>query len=271
MQVAAALALARTLAVDRLDAQLLLAHCLGRPRTWLIAHGDDALAADDEARYRQLLTRRAADVPLAYLVGSREFHGLPFAVTPAVLVPRPDTEVLVDWALELIPAERPAQVLDLGTGSGAIAVALAHARPAWSLTAVDVDRQALAVAARNASELGTTVELEVSDWWQGLRGRRFDLAVSNPPYIAGDDPHLAQLQHEPRLALTPGGDGLDALRAVVRDAPVHLVPGGWLLLEHGHDQADSVQALLHDAGFSDLQTRLDLAGHTRCTGGRLSV
>jgi release factor glutamine methyltransferase len=269
MRIATALALARELGVDRLDVQLLLAHQLQRPRTWLIAHDDAELAPDAEATLRHALIQRADGVPLAYLVGSREFHGLPFAVTPAVLVPRPDTEVLVDWALDVLPAERRAQVVDLGTGSGAIAVSLAHARQAWSLTATDVDATALAVAMDNAKSQSVQVEVLLGSWWQAVQGRRFDLAVSNPPYIAGDDPHLSTLQHEPQLALTPGGDGLEALRVLIAGAPRHLQRGSWLLLEHGHDQAEPVRALLQDAGFRDVQTRRDLSGHERCSGGRL--
>jgi release factor glutamine methyltransferase len=266
-----ALAKARALGVDRLDAQLLLGHVVQRPRTWLIAHGDDELSAADATAYGRLLERRAEGEPLAYLVGEREFHGLSFAVSPAVLVPRPDTEVLVDWALELM-ADHPApRVLDLGTGSGAIAVTLAHRHRAAHLLATDCSAEALAVARGNAARHQVKIEFLQANWWEGLAGRRFDGVVSNPPYIAGEDPHLPALRHEPRLALTPGGDGLDALRCIVAGAAAHLVPGGWLLLEHGHDQGPAVRQLLCAAGFAEVETRRDLAGLDRCTGGRGAI
>jgi release factor glutamine methyltransferase len=267
--VADALARARALGIDRLDAQLLLGHQIGQSRSWLIAHGDDALAPADELAYLQLLQRRADGEPLAYLVGEREFHGLMLTVTPAVLVPRPDTECLVDWALDLMAEQATPRVLDLGTGSGAIALALAHRQPAASLTATDCSAEALAVARANAARHGLQVHFHHADWWDGVGGPAFDLVVSNPPYIAGEDPHLGALRHEPQLALTPGGDGLGALRRIVAGAPAHLRPGGWLLLEHGYDQGAAVRQLLHGAGFEALQTRTDLAGVDRCTGGRL--
>ena len=267
-----ALAQARALGLDRLDAQLLLAHRLGRSRSWLLAHDDAPLAPPDAQACRQLFERRAAGEPLAYLVGEREFHGLGFAVSPAVLVPRPDTELLVDWALESLAGELAApRVLDLGTGSGAIAVTVAHRRPAATLTATDIDAAALAVARANAARHRVDVEFLQTGWWQGLAGRQFDLVLSNPPYIAGDDPHLPALRHEPVLALTPGGDGLDALRQIVAGAPAHLAAGGWLLLEHGHDQGAAVRSLLQAAGLVGVQTRRDLAGRERCTGGRRSA
>jgi len=266
MRVADALARARAAGVARLDAQLLLAHHARCSRAWLIAHDDAPLDSAVAAAFVEDLGRRAAGLPLAYLVGEREFHGLALQVTPAVLVPRPETETLVDWALELV---RPGQkVLDLGTGSGAIALAVKQAQPAAQVSATDRSTQALAVAAANGRRLGLAVEWIAGDWWQPLAGRRFDVVLSNPPYIAGDDPHLAALAHEPRAALTPEGDGLDALRAIVAGAPAHLDPGGWMLLEHGHDQADRVQQLLTDCGFEATETRADLAGIARCTGAR---
>jgi release factor glutamine methyltransferase len=267
--VADALAHARALGIDRLDAQLLLGHQIGQSRSWLIAHGDDALAKTDEHAYQQLLQRRAAGEPLAYLVGEREFHGLMLSITPAVLVPRPDTECLVDWALALMAAQTAPRVLDLGTGSGAIALALAHRQPSALLTATDCSFEALAVARTNAARHRLPVRFLQADWWDGMHGSAFDLVVSNPPYIAGNDPHLEALRHEPQLALTPGGDGLDALRRIVAGAPKHLLPGGWLLLEHGYDQGAAVRQLLQQAGFAAVQTRTDLAGVDRCTGGRL--
>lgn len=268
MQVAAALALARTQGLDRLDAQLLLAWRLHRPRSWLIAHDDEELPPPIEQRFRDDITQRAAGVPLAYLVGEREFHGLRFAVNPAVLVPRPDTEVLVDWAFEELAGRSSPRVLDLGTGSGAIAVSVARARPDAVLTATDIDAGALAVARQNAQANQVDIEWLIGSWWAPLTGRRFELVLSNPPYIAADDPHLPALVHEPRHALTPGGDGLDALRTIVAEAPSHLFAGGQLLVEHGFDQGPAVRALLAAAGFQAVGTRQDLAGHDRCSGGR---
>ena len=268
----AALARARAAGLDRLDAQLLLAAVLGRDRSWLMAHGDDALAPDQAAQFDTLAARRSAGEPVAYLLGRQEFHGLTLQVSPAVLVPRPDTETLVDWALELLGTELAAagrpQVLDLGTGSGAIALAIKHRCPRAVLTAVDTSADALAVAESNARALGLPIALLPGHWWTPVAGRRFELIVSNPPYIAGDDHHLDALHHEPRLALTPGGDGLDSLREIVAGASAHLHDGRWLLLEHGHDQAGAVRALLAAAGLQDVSTRRDLGGNDRCTGGR---
>jgi release factor glutamine methyltransferase len=267
LRIADLLAHARSMAVDRLDAQLLLAHHLQRPRAWLLAHDDAELTPAQTQALQADLQRRAAGVPLAYLVGEKEFHGLVLKVNAAVLVPRPETELLVDWALECL-AGRAADVVDLGTGSGAIALAVKQRCPAARLTATDASAAALAVAHGNAARLGLPVAFVEGDWWQPLAGRGFDLALSNPPYVAGNDPHLAALVHEPRQALTPEGDGLAALRCVVGPAPDHLRPGGWLLLEHGHDQAAAVQALLAARGFEAITTRSDLAGLPRCTGGR---
>jgi release factor glutamine methyltransferase len=268
LRIAGALAQARALGVDRLDAQLLLAHQLQRSRAWLLAHDDAPLAPDQAAAISAALTRRAAGEPLAYIVGEKEFHGLTLAVSPAVLVPRPETELLVDWALELLVGRAQAAVADLGTGSGAIALALRHRCPAAQVTATDASVAALAVARVNADRLGLPLRLVEGSWWQALPGEQFDLVLSNPPYIAGDDHHLPALVHEPRQALTPEGDGLQALREIVAGAPAHLHAGGWLLLEHGFDQAAAVQALLDAAGFQTVTTRADLAGLPRCTGGR---
>jgi release factor glutamine methyltransferase len=266
MLIQQALQQARTLGVARLDAQLLLAHVLGRPREWLLAHDDEVLAPDPAARWHGLLTRRAAGVPLAYLVGEREFHGLRLQVTPAVLVPRPETEILVDWALELLPVAPAATAVDLGTGSGAIALALKASCPAAALAASDCSAQALAIAQRNAAAHGLDIEFAQGDWWAPWPGRRFGLAVANPPYVAGDDPHLAALTHEPRAALTPEGDGLAALQRIIAAAPAHLQPGAWLLLEHGCDQAEAVALALAQRGFVSVRTLPDLAGLARCTG-----
>jgi release factor glutamine methyltransferase len=259
-----ALALARAGGVERLDAQRLLALLMGQPRSWLLAHDDAALGEEQAAAFRAGLLRLVAGEPLAYLTGEQEFHGLLLHVSPQVLVPRADTEVLVEWAIELLNGDPPAaEVLDLGTGSGAIALAIARARPAARVSAVDASPGALAVARANGERLGLAVEWIESDWWSALAHRRFDLIVSNPPYIAGADAHLPALHHEPLMALTPGGDGLDALRQIAAGAALHLRPGGWLLLEHGYDQAEAVS-------LSDVQTRHDLAGHPRCTGARLA-
>ena len=270
VRVAEALAAARGQGLDRLDAQLLLARVLQRPREWLIAHDDAPLSAGQQQRFAADCARRAAGEPLAYLLGEREFHGLMLQVGPAVLVPRPDTETLVDWALELLadaPGTAPAMA-DLGTGSGAIALALKHARPDARVCAVEISPAALAVARANGQRLGLDVQWLAGSWWQPLQGRRFDLVSSNPPYIAAGDPHLPALRHEPLQALSPGGDGLSDLRHIVQAAPLHLQPGGWLLLEHGHDQAEAVRALLLQAGLTQVTTRRDLAGRPRCSGGR---
>ncbi len=267
MDITRALALARERGVARLDAQLLLAHQLGRPREWLLAHDGEMLSDAVMAAYDAALAQRAAGVPCAYLLGEREFHGLRLQVTRDVLVPRPETELLVDWALALLATAPAPHAIDLGTGSGAIALALANAAPQAIVTATEASPAALAVARANARQLGLTgIEFVAGDWWAPLAGRRWGLALANPPYIAGDDPHLADLGHEPRQALTPEGDGLAALRRIVDGAPDHLLPGAWLLLEHGHDQADAVQGLLAARGFAMTQTRRDLAGLPRCTG-----
>jgi release factor glutamine methyltransferase len=269
--VADALRQARAQGIDKLDAQLLLSHLLAQPRTWLLTHDDAALDASQLARWQTLVAQRADTVPLAYLTGWHEFHGLRLQVSPAVLDPRPDTETLVDWALECLSACGCAapRVLDLGTGSGAVALALQHGCPAAAVTAVDLSADALAVARANGQRLGLAVDWRQGSWFDPLPpGERFDLIASNPPYIAEGDAHLPALRHEPALALTSGVDGLDAIRHLVAHAPDHLAPGGWLLLEHGHDQGDAVAALLRQRGFTDVQARHDLAGHGRCTGGQ---
>jgi release factor glutamine methyltransferase len=261
---------AKALGVDRLDAQLLLAHTLARPRSWLIAHDDAVIGAGEASAFDAALARRAAGEPLAYVVGEKEFHGLALRLSSSVLVPRPETELLVDWALELLAGSLSClaepRVVDLGTGSGAIALAVKHGHAGAAVLATDVSADALAVARGNADRLGLAIAFEVGSWWAAVANRRFHLALSNPPYIAGDDPHLAALHHEPTLALTPGGDGLGALLCIVAGAHQHLEPGGWLLLEHGHDQAEAVQALLREHGFGNIETRRDLAGLPRCSG-----
>jgi len=263
LSVAEALAWARQHGLDRLEAQTLLAHAFGASRTWLLTH--DEAPVPESALH--LLQRRLDGEPVAYLTGSQEFHGLNLQVTPDTLVPRPDTETLVDWALDLLPPDARAAVLDLGTGSGAIALALAHRRPLAELHAVDASPGALDTAQANGQRLGLPVHWHLGSWFTPVDGMAFDLIVSNPPYIRDDDPHLPALRHEPRSALTAGADGLADLRTIVSAAPAHLRPGAWLLLEHGWDQADAVAALLKAAGFAAVQHRLDLAGHRRCTGG----
>jgi release factor glutamine methyltransferase len=258
--------------LDRLDASVLLLHVLGRDphdRAWLRAHTDDELTAPQEQQFLSLCAQRRDGVPVAYLLGRTEFYGLPLIITPQVLDPRDDTETLVDWALSLMAPSSALEVIDLGTGSGAIALALQHARPMAQVWAVDRSLEALAVARRNGEALRLPVRWQTGDWLSDVpRDQRFDLIVSNPPYIAANDPHMPALKHEPRQALVSGADGLDDIRLLADQAPGHLKAGGWLLIEHGHDQSSAVQALLRQTGFVDVQSRPDLAGIDRCTGGR---
>jgi release factor glutamine methyltransferase len=253
------------------EVELLLSHALGHDRAWLYAHADDPLVAADAVQFHALLLRRATGEPVAYIVGRREFWSLDFAVTPDVLIPRPETELLVELALRRIAQNTQVEIADLGTGSGAIALALAHERPRARVTATDASVAALTVARGNAQRLGFgNVEFAQGDWCAALADRKFDLIVSNPPYIAATDAHLGRgdLRFEPRAALTSGADGLDAIRAIVRAAPAHLQPGGWLLLEHGHDQGAGVRALLEKSGFVEVSTERDLEGRERVSGGR---
>jgi release factor glutamine methyltransferase len=267
--VAQALAQAKVQGMARLDAQLLLAHHLQRPRPWLLAHDDEPLPAPIHAAFVTDCDKRLDDVPLAYLLGEREFFGLSLKVTPAVLVPRPDTETLVDWALDLLRAQPQPKAIDLGTGSGAIALALANNLPNATVWGTDISGDALAVAKANGARLALAVQWRAGTWWEAVpEAEVFDVIASNPPYIAAGDPHLPRLRHEPRGALTPEGDGLCALRHIIQGAGHHLRPHGWLLLEHGADQADAVAGLLHQAGFKAVMSRHDLAGHARCTGGQ---
>ena len=270
LTLAGALALARKLGVERIEAQWLLEQVLARPRSWLAAHPDAPLEPARFAAVDALLRRRADAEPIGYLLGEQAFHGIRLQVDRRVLVPRSDTEVLVDWALACLgesTAEHP-RVVDLGTGSGAIALAVRSAARHADVLATDLSDAALAVARANADRLRLPVEFRQGAWWDAAADRRFDLALANPPYIAAGDPHLPALRHEPTLALVSGADGLDALRTIVAGAPAHLVSGGRLLLEHGFDQARAVAALLDRAGFVGVETRRDAAGRDRCTGGR---
>ncbi|HEX9179927.1 MAG TPA: HemK/PrmC family methyltransferase [Burkholderiales bacterium] len=295
----------------RIEARSLLSHALGRDRSWLAAHGRDPLPLADEVAFEALLARRLAGEPVAYLTGRREFYGLNFGITPAVLIPRPETELLVDLALERLPADEPRRVLDLGTGSGCAAIAIAAQRPLARVTAVDASEAALDVARTNAQRLlgervgnpppppilkggsrggsaDSTTPLSQrgaggdliqgagricflhSDWFSALGDERFDLIVSNPPYVAEGDPHLGQgdLRFEPRSALAAGADGLDCIRRIVAEAPARLNAGGWLLFEHGWDQAPECRNLLAAAGLQDIGSFHDLAGIARVSGAR---
>lgn len=269
MDVAQALQAAQASGLARLDAQLLLLHVLGRPlegRAWLIAHDNEELTPQAQRDYAGLCRRRAAGEPAAYLTGVKEFHGLCLAVDGRVLVPRPDTETLVAWSLDVLAGQPQPAVLDLGTGSGAIALAIRSARPDAQVSAVDASADALAVARSNGERLGLPVQWLHGDWFAPVQGR-FALIASNPPYIAEGDPHLPDLSHEPVSALTSGPDGLHDIRRLVQQAPGYLAAGGWLLLEHGHDQAQTVRVLLAARGFQAVQSRNDLAGIERCSGG----
>ena len=258
--------------IGRTDAVALAMHALGVPRAWLVSHDRDELAPPLAERYEALVTERAAGSPVAYLTGLREFYGHPFAVSPAVLIPRPETEVLVDAALARLP-ER-GRLLDLGTGSGVIAVTIARERPSATVVATDLSRAALEVADGNAKRLGATVDFRVGAWFEPVEGDRFDVIVSNPPYVAALDPHLGRgdLRFEPSLALTDGSaDGLASLTAIISRASAHLQAGGWLLVEHGHDQAERCARLLETAGFTERVALADLAGIPRVAGGRLAT
>ena len=270
MNLREAVSYAQSQGLDSSDAYALVLHALGRAiteRAWLLAHGEQALSASAVSQLTQAVQRRTHGEPVAYITGGKEFYGLPLAVDARVLDPRADTETLVDWALEAL-ADRPqARVLDLGTGSGAVALALKHQRPAWEVHALDISDYALTVAADNARRLQLQVQFAQACWLQGCAGL-FDAIVSNPPYIAEGDPHLPALHHEPRLALVSGVDGLDAIRAIVGQAQAHLSPGGWLLLEHGYNQASAVRQLLAAAGLVKGQSRSDLSGIERCSGAQ---
>lgn len=257
--------------VEPADAELLLCHLLGKPRSWLFAHGDDVLDAQAAAAFAGLIERRATGEPVAYLTGRRGFWRFDLQVSEATLIPRPETELLVELALERLPGSGAPRVADLGTGSGAIALALACERPNARVIAVDVSPAALEIARANARELEVrNIEFRQGDWLAPLAGESFDLIASNPPYIETDDPHLAQgdLRYEPAGALASGADGLDAIRIIAREAPAHLRAGGWLLIEHGWEQGDAVRGLLTAAGLIDAATQRDWEDRDRVTLAR---
>ena len=271
LTVAQAAAWAQTLGLPRLDAQVLLLHALGRAphdRAWLLAHGDDLIDAAVQDTFAAYAQRRLSTEPVAYITGQKEFFGLTLHVDHRVLDPRADTETLVEWALSCLADTPSPDVVDLGTGSGAIALSLKHTRPDAQVCAVDASADALSVASANAERLALPVDFHHGSWLAPLNGRTFDAIVSNPPYVASDDEHLAALKYEPLLALASGADGLDDIRMIVRAATQHLKPNGWLLLEHGYDQAHAVQTLLGNQGFVNVQSRPDLAGILRCSGGQ---
>lgn len=260
--------------IDPADAAVLLAHALQRPRSWLYAHGDAVVDGAALQQFHALLERRVAGEPVAYLTGRRGFWRFDLRVTPDTLVPRPETELLVELALERLPPDRASQVADLGTGSGAIALALAHERPRARVVATDASAAALAVSAANAAELGiANIAFRAGEWFAPLAGERFDLVASNPPYIAEGDRHLEEgdLRFEPAAALASGRDGLDDIRRIAAGAPAHLVPGGWLLLEHGFEQGEAVRALLRQAGFTEAASHRDLEHRERVTLGRMPL
>lgn len=260
--------------IDAVDARVLLCHAIGRNVAYLIAHPEVQLRAGEQSTYDGLVDRRAEGEPVAYLTGEREFYGRPYKVTPAVLIPRSETELLVDLALERVPQDGPSRVIDLGTGSGCVAISLASERSHCKILALDQSLEALAVARRNAvaAQVGNVAFLQ-SDWFSALRREHFDVIVANPPYVAGSDPHLTEgdVRFEPRSALDGGPDGLDAIRHIVKHAKEHLAPGGWLLFEHGHDQGERARLQLHAEGYEEIFTAHDLAGIDRVSAGRLTL
>ncbi len=268
--------LARVADEPRREAEILLGAALRRTRAWLLAHGDERiLDCDATDRYEALVTRRALGEPVAYLLGEKEFWSLPLAVVPGVLIPRPETELLVERAVSHLPVDAAVEVLDLACGSGAVAVAIASERPNCRVTATDVSAAALAITKANVArlELGDRIEVLEGPWFAPVAGRRFDVIASNPPYIAEDDPRVeaAVRRWEPAAALFAGPTGLEALDHIVAEAPLYLRPRGWLLLEHGDAQGEAVRGQLVRSGFDAVRTNRDLAGHERCTEGRLAA
>lgn len=255
----------------RVDAEYLLLHVLGKTPVWLRTHDEVRLHLHEEERFEALLRRRIHGEPVAYITGSRGFWSLELGVNASTLIPRPETEMLVEFALEKLPLEAALRVLDLGTGSGAIALAVKTERPLSRVTAVDASRAALDMAVANAQRLGLDVEFLHSNWFEALAGRRFDLLLANPPYINPGDEHLGQgdVRFEPLSALVAAEQGLRDLRLIISAAPAHLQPGGWIALEHGYDQGAAVRALLQENGFADIETRQDLGGQERMTYGCL--
>jgi release factor glutamine methyltransferase len=252
----------------RLDAEILLSTILGLPRSALIARADELLQPDQQRAYAELILQRAGGTPVAYLTGCREFWSLPLRVSPAVLIPRPETETLLEHALGLLPRDEACAVLDLGTGSGAIALGLAHERPRWAITAVDLSPAALEIARHNAQALQLSrIQWRLGSWFDAVTGERFHLIVANPPYVSATDSALESLSAEPVMALSPGPTGLEALTAIIAQAPQHLHPQGWLALEHGLTQAQEVAQLLGQHGFTSIRTFPDFSGKPRVTLG----
>jgi release factor glutamine methyltransferase len=251
--------------IDSREARLLLAEIAGFSQASIVASSKEEIPFEVEMAFFEFVEKRKSGIPVAYILGRKEFYGLDLSVNPAVLIPRPETELLVDLALE----RNPGQVLDLGTGSGAVALAIKHERPSCKVIAVDADLSALNVARRNAARLNLEIDLRHGRWFGPVAGERFDLIVSNPPYVAVGDPHLPSLRHEPQSALLAGADGLDCIRDISRNAKAHLAPGGWLLLEHGQGQEAAVQALLVAAGLESVRTWPDLAAIPRISGGKV--
>ena len=261
-------------ALESIDARVLLRHVLGVDDVWLVAHSRDQLTTEQIEKFAAVVVRRRAGEPVAYITGTREFFGLEFNVSPAVLIPRPETELLVEWALERITLGANVRVLDLGTGSGCVAISIARERPHALVVALDNSVAALEVARTNARrhEVGN-LKVGKSDWYSVVTSERFNVIVANPPYIAADDAHLSEgdLRFEPAAALASGKDGLDAIRLIVGSAPQYLNHGGWIAFEHGYDQAERCRQLLQDAGFAQVFSRRDLAGIERISGGCLDA
>jgi release factor glutamine methyltransferase len=255
----------RTAAIDAREARLLLAAATGFSEASVIAFQEKVLPAEAEDRFADFVARRRKGEPVAYILGRKQFYDIELAVNPAVLIPRPETELLVD----LVLARKPASILDIGTGSGAIALAIKRHLPGTRVVASDASAAALEVAKRNATRLNLDIELRHGRWFDAVAGERFEAVVCNPPYVAAGDPHLAQLQFEPQLAIESGADGLDAMRVVIREAPAHLLQGGWLLVEHGVGQQEAVRSLLEAAGLETTSGWPDLAGIPRVAGGRV--